>query len=273
MFRTRWRDFSRRGAGSAFAFSALSAQHGVTGRPVRAGRSLLAAHCALEQHHALAQRCAPNADLELSASTTPARARRPILLPEPVRLPDHCVAMSTTCNSTVRPLPSRMIARSMLRADPRFFEIVGEVGQAMDRLAIRAGDDVADPAALRIDPPQAGSFVGRARHDGRDDHARQSERRGHRFVGRNDADARRQARARPGSAPARRGSPRRRESPVRHRHWCPTADRMAVLTPISRPAESSSGPPELPGLIARIGLDDVCDFAAVAGRQMPRSAR
>ena len=30
----------------------------------------------------------------------------------------------------------------------------------------------------------------------------------------------------------------------------PDGDRIAVVTPISRPAESSSGPPELPGLIA-----------------------
>ena len=30
----------------------------------------------------------------------------------------------------------------------------------------------------------------------------------------------------------------------------PLAERIAVLTPISRPALSSSGPPELPGLIA-----------------------
>ena len=30
----------------------------------------------------------------------------------------------------------------------------------------------------------------------------------------------------------------------------PEGETMAVLTPISRPAESSSGPPELPGLIA-----------------------
>ena len=30
----------------------------------------------------------------------------------------------------------------------------------------------------------------------------------------------------------------------------PDGEMIAVLTPISRPAESSSGPPELPGLIA-----------------------
>ena len=30
----------------------------------------------------------------------------------------------------------------------------------------------------------------------------------------------------------------------------PDGDRIAVVTPISRPAESSNGPPELPGLIA-----------------------
>ncbi len=30
----------------------------------------------------------------------------------------------------------------------------------------------------------------------------------------------------------------------------PDLDMMAVLTPIRRPEESSSGPPELPGLIA-----------------------
>jgi hypothetical protein len=30
----------------------------------------------------------------------------------------------------------------------------------------------------------------------------------------------------------------------------PDGERIAVVTPIRRPAESSSGPPELPGLIA-----------------------
>jgi hypothetical protein len=30
----------------------------------------------------------------------------------------------------------------------------------------------------------------------------------------------------------------------------PLAERIALLTPISRPALSSSGPPELPGLMA-----------------------
>jgi hypothetical protein len=30
----------------------------------------------------------------------------------------------------------------------------------------------------------------------------------------------------------------------------PDGERIAVVTPISRPAESSNGPPELPGLIA-----------------------
>ena len=30
----------------------------------------------------------------------------------------------------------------------------------------------------------------------------------------------------------------------------PDGDRIAVLTPITRPAESSSGPPEFPGLMA-----------------------
>ena len=30
----------------------------------------------------------------------------------------------------------------------------------------------------------------------------------------------------------------------------PDGDRMAVLTPMMRPAESSNGPPELPGLMA-----------------------
>src|SRR3989442_1283915 len=37
-----------------------------------------------------------------------------------------------------------------------------------------------------------------------------------------------------------------------HRHPLshPDGERMAVLTPITRPAESRSGPPELPGLMA-----------------------
>jgi len=42
-----------------------------------------------------------------------------------------------------------------------------------------------------------------------------------------------------------------------------------VLTPIRRPAESSSGPPELPGLIAASGLNDVGNLAAAAGREPP----
>ena len=32
--------------------------------------------------------------------------------------------------------------------------------------------------------------------------------------------------------------------------FVPDGERMAVLTPITRPAESSSGPPEFPGLMA-----------------------
>lgn len=48
----------------------------------------------------------------------------------------------------------------------------------------------------------------------------------------------------------------------------PEGEIIAVVTPISRPAESRSGPPELPGL-SGIGLDDVADLPATAGRQAP----
>ena len=61
----------------------------------------------------------------------------------------------------------------------------------------------------------------------------------------------------PGAAPCRRGSAAGRirltistgtANPIPDD--APVSDRIAVFTPISRPAESSSGPPELPGLIA-----------------------
>ena len=49
----------------------------------------------------------------------------------------------------------------------------------------------------------------------------------------------------------------------------PEGEKIAVLTPMSRPAESSSGPPELPGLIGGVGLDHVGELAALARRQTP----
>ena len=47
----------------------------------------------------------------------------------------------------------------------------------------------------------------------------------------------------------------------------PDGEMMAVLTPMTRPAESSSGPPELPGIDGGVGLDHVGDLAAGAGGQ------
>jgi hypothetical protein len=44
----------------------------------------------------------------------------------------------------------------------------------------------------------------------------------------------------------------------------PDGDRIAVVTPISRPAESSKGPPELPGLIAVSRGELEADLSAVA---------
>jgi hypothetical protein len=48
----------------------------------------------------------------------------------------------------------------------------------------------------------------------------------------------------------------------------PDGDRIAVLTPITRPAESSSGPPELPGLMAAsVWITLVISRPALVGRR------
>ena len=52
----------------------------------------------------------------------------------------------------------------------------------------------------------------------------------------------------------------------------PDGDRIAVLTPISRPAESSSGPPELPGLMAAsVWITSVISRPALVGSRRLRA--
>ncbi len=47
----------------------------------------------------------------------------------------------------------------------------------------------------------------------------------------------------------------------------PHPETIALFTPISRPALSSNGPPEFPGLMGGVGLDHALDLVGGIGRQ------
>jgi hypothetical protein len=47
----------------------------------------------------------------------------------------------------------------------------------------------------------------------------------------------------------------------------PEGEKIAVLTPIRRPAESRRGPPEFPGFYGSVGLNHVRDFTPRTSRQ------
>ena len=162
----------------------------------------------------------------------------------------------------------RLAARARLRrstARPMTSptEVSLEVADAFDRAAVELDDDVADAKA------GAGGRAGLEQLDDLET-ARPAEtsrdRRRRAVASRRRCRGRRAGRGRGRSgrrgcraSPRRSGRPGPRPIPA-----------TAVLIPTTRPRESASAPPELPGIERGVGLDDVLDEPAgpaVAGRQ------
>ena len=136
-----------------------------------------------------------------------------------------------------------------LFSDPDPLELIGEVGQPSNLLAVGRRDDVAEPAGGEVDPPDSGALGRRAGCGAHDDHPLGTQSGGIRFARRHDADA---GRRHPAVVDELRDDAV--DDIDGNREADPgigaDGDRIAVVTPISLPAESSNGPPELPGLMA-----------------------
>src|SRR5215207_8672181 len=80
-------------------------------------------------------------------------------------------------------------ADALARAD--LLDLIGQVGKAVNRLAVDLNDDVAQRARGKIDAPDAGTLCGTARRGTNDYHAFDAHAGRNRFTSGNDADSRR----------------------------------------------------------------------------------